>query len=90
MALTVSQLESIERFLMAEAAPSNIAAFRAEFPGVAITRCDASDVQDETPFRKHPLFDLYLLDARDHCVRLTTNPNEATGVVVAQRRSAGR
>ena len=88
MALTILQLESIEKFLLAEATRGNIAAFRAEFPGVAISRCDASDVQDDAPFRSYPLFDLYLLDARDHCVCLTTDPSEATGVVVAQRRSA--
>lgn len=88
MALSILQLESIEKFLQDEAARGSVAAFRAEFPGVTITRCDASDVQDDAPFRSYPQFDLYLLDARDHCVRLTTEPSNATGVVVAQHRSA--
>lgn len=88
MALSDGQLERIEKYLLAEAARFNVAAFRAEFPGVALTRCDAGDVQGEAPFRSFPQFDLYLLDTRDHCVHLTDDPTQATGVVVAQRPGA--
>lgn len=85
MALTDGQLQSIESFLLADTAHGNVTALRKEFPGMRVTRCDASDVQDGAPYRKFPQFDLYLLDARDHCVRLTTDPSEATGVVLAER-----
>lgn len=86
MALGSEQLRQIEQFLMSDAASRNAEAFRREFPGVTLTRCDALDMQEETPFRSYPEFDLYLIDARDHCVQLTTDPAAATGIVLAQRR----
>lgn len=85
MALTDAQLERIEQFLLAEVARFCVAAFRTEFPGVALTRCDAGDVQGEVPFRRQPEFDLYLLDTSEPCVRLTTDPKAATGIVLAER-----
>lgn len=85
MALSDAQLERIEQFLLTEVTRFSVAAFRTEFPGVALTRCDAGDVQGAAPFRSHQEFDLYLLDTREHCVRLTTDPAAATGVVLAQR-----
>jgi hypothetical protein len=86
MALSEGQLQSIEKFLLADPAGGNVAAFRTEFPGVTLTRCDAGDMQGETPFRSYAPFDLYLIDARDHCVHLTADPAAATGIVLAKRR----
>lgn len=88
MALTDEQLERIEKFLLADATHGNVMAFRTEFPGVPVTRCDASDVQGEVPFRSFPQLDVYLLDTRDHCVCLTADPADATGIVLAQRLGA--
>lgn len=85
MALSDAQLERIGAFLLADAMPANLPAFRAEFPGVTLTRCDARDMGGETPFRSSPRFDLYLLDAREHCVHITSDPACATGVVLARR-----
>jgi hypothetical protein len=85
MALSDGQLERIEKFLCTDPARGNGAAFRAEFPGVSLTRCDARDVQGESPFRAYPGFDLYLVDTREHCVRLTADPFCATGVLLAKR-----
>lgn len=87
MALSDSQLQRIEEFLLADSSPS-VPALRTEFPGMPITRCDASDMRGEAPYKIFPLFDLYLLDTRDHCVRLTGDPASATGIVLAQRREA--
>lgn len=86
MALSEGQLQNIEKFLLTDPAGGNVAAFRGEFPGVTMTRCDAGDMSGETPFRSYAQFDLYLIDARDHCVQLTADPAAATGVVVAKRR----
>jgi hypothetical protein len=86
MALTDTQLQRIEEFLLADASQSGVSALRSAFPGMPITRCDASDMQGEAPFKKLKLFDLYLLDTRDHCVRLTGDLASATGIVLAQRR----
>lgn len=86
MALSETQLEDIEKFLLADPAGGNVAAFRAAFPGVTLTRCAVGDMSGETPFRRYAPFDLYLIDARDHCVHLTADPAAATGIVMAQRR----
>ena len=62
-----------------------LADFRSCFPGLSLTRCDASDMSGEVPYREYPSFNLYLVDGRDHCWRLTGDPAAATGVVVAAR-----
>jgi hypothetical protein len=49
-------------------------------------RCDKADIQDETPFRTYENCDLFLIDARDHCVKITADPTVATGLVVAPKR----
>ena len=89
MALNEEQLQQIEKFLLTDPASGNVTAFRTQFPDVTLTRCDAGDMQGETPFRSHAQFDLYLIDARDHCVHLTADPATATGIVLANR-SGGR
>jgi hypothetical protein len=62
--------------------------FRHRFPRFSLTRCDASEIDSETPFRKYPQLNLYLVDASDHCWRITPDPTRATGVVVARHRTA--
>jgi hypothetical protein len=62
-----------------------LAGFRHEFPGLSLTRCDVSDLGVEQPFRQYRRFNLYLVDASDHCWRLTADPARATGVVVAAK-----
>ena len=56
---------------------------RARFPGLSVTRVDASDLGMETPFRQYERFDLFLVDGSSHCWSLTENPEQATGLVVA-------
>ncbi len=60
--------------------------FRKRFPGIALIRCDPYDMSEEIPFRSFSGFDLYLVDGRDHCVKITRDPLDATGVVLAERR----
>ena len=55
--------------------------------GYSAVRCDAEDMQDEEPFRAYPRCDLFLLDARDHCFRITQDIADATGFVVAPKRN---
>jgi len=68
-----------------EADTAALAGFRHDFPGLSLTRCDVSDLGVEPPFRQYPRFNLYLVDASDHCWRLTADPARATGVVVAAK-----
>ncbi len=64
-----------------------LAGFRNDFPGLSLTRCDLSDLGVEEPFREYPRFNLYLIDASDHCSHLTADPACATGVGrVARKR----
>lgn len=87
MALSDAELDAIEG-LLAAAAPAETAipALRERLPGLSVTRCDASDVDAETPFRVWPHVSLFLVDAADHCWRLTSDPARATGIVVAAAR----
>lgn len=59
---------------------------RTRFPGLPITQCPASDVSDE-PFRAGEYFDLHLLDTRDHCWKVTSDSQAATGLLLAMHRS---
>ena len=89
MPLTLHQLEQIDDVLAG--APDGalaMAALRQRLPGLRVTECDASDVDCETPFRGYGAFDLHLVDGRDHCWRLTIDPDVATGVMIAARRTA--
>ncbi|ACK52523.1 conserved hypothetical protein [Methylocella silvestris BL2] len=86
MTLDEQSLGAISAFLAtAELDPAALAELRRRFPGLPLSRCDASDVADETPYRSFERCNLYLLDGRDHCVKLTTDPSCATGVVLASK-----
>lgn len=63
-----------------------IAELRRAFPGLSFTRCDASDLGSEVPVLETPRFSLYLVDAHDHCARITTDLARATGLVLAEKR----
>lgn len=84
--ISQDDLVRIEGLLAEPPAGANpLADFRSRFPGLSLTRCDAADMSGEETFREYPKFNLYLVDGRDHCWRLTDDPNAATGVVVAAR-----
>jgi hypothetical protein len=80
----VSQLESM--LALSEGGPQTALDFRSRFPGRSLTRCDASDMGADEPFRRYAAVDVYLVDGRDHCWRLTDDPATATGIVLAQRK----
>ncbi len=88
MALTTTELDRIEEFLLADASSHALPVFRTRFPGVSLTRCDVSDMNvDATPYKVNPDFELYLVDGRDHCWTMTQDPTCATGIVLAMRRA---
>lgn len=87
MALTADALDQIRTLLEGEgSAAERIANLRKAFPGVSLTRCDASDMDTETPVLETPGFDVYLIDTSEHCARITTQPEAATGLIVAEKR----
>lgn len=84
--ISEDDLVRIDDLLATPATGSNpLTDFRGAFPGLSLTRCDASDMSDEQAFREYPAFNLYLVDGRDHCWHITDDMNIATGVVVAAR-----
>jgi len=89
MALSADDLSKLEALLGgAEADATALAMLRQQLPGLSLTRCDASDVDAEQPFREYPRFTLYLVDGTDHCWRLTVDPDRATGLVVVHHNVA--
>ncbi|HYE37571.1 hypothetical protein [Methylocaldum sp.] len=87
MALTTEALEEIRTLLESDApATDRCAGVRKSFPGLSLTRCDASDMGPEVPAFETAEFCVYLIDTSEHCVRLTGDPAGATGLIVAQKR----
>jgi hypothetical protein len=88
MAITDRDLADIEMLLAGDAAGAAFPAeFRQRFPRLTLTRCAASDVDHEVPYRRYPGFDLHLVDRSDHCWRMTADPGRATGIVLAARKA---
>jgi hypothetical protein len=84
MSLSEQSLRGIGEVLKsASADAATIAELRRRFPGFQVTRCDAHDVADETPYQTFARCKLYLLDGRDHCFRITSDPAAATGLVLS-------
>ncbi|MDE1147279.1 MAG: hypothetical protein PW843_11775 [Azospirillaceae bacterium] len=84
MVVSAEDLGVIDGVMAAPAAEGAFAILRQQLPHLAWTRCDATDVAEE-PFRRYPAFDVHLLDGGGHCVRLTAEPANATGVLLARR-----
>jgi len=68
-------------------------AMRALFPGLRFSCCADDDIParskpvaevGEAADGEAPLFRLYLIDASEHCLRLTNDPELACGVVLAR------
>ena len=59
---------------------------RAAFPGMHITVCGEDDIPPRLPPAAENAFCyLYYVDASEHCLKLTTDAEAATGVAVALR-----
>lgn len=85
MAINAEEMDDIDKLLAAAPTEAVLGELRERFPDLSITRCDASDIDTETPFREYGRYSLYLVDRADHCWRLTGDPDRASGLVVAVR-----
>ncbi|MCP5197032.1 MAG: hypothetical protein H6974_09645 [Gammaproteobacteria bacterium] len=56
---------------------------RQVYPGLYFTHCLDDDINDAEPVLQGSGINLYLVDGRQHCLRLTDDPQVATGVVLA-------
>jgi hypothetical protein len=89
MTIAPAQLTQLDTALTsAEADAQTLAAVRKLTPGLMVTRCDAIDMREETPFRVYERLSLYLVDGRDHCWKITQDPTSATGVAIAPNGAA--
>jgi hypothetical protein len=62
-----------------------IAELRTEFIPLHFTYCSDDDVGGSvSPVLEHDRFNLYLIDGREHCLKLTNDTETATGLVVAE------
>lgn len=84
MALLAQQIDAVGQALLAAPAPgSPVARLRVDFPGLALSQCDASDVRGETPFLQAGAYDLFLVATDQHCWRLVGDLQQASGVLIA-------
>lgn len=61
-----------------------IAGIRSEFPGIHFTYCMDDDIPNQEPVYQGAGFNLYLVDGREHCLCLTHQLENATGIVIAE------
>lgn len=86
MPLSSHALTEIQDLLEKDSpAAERYAQLRQFFPGISVTRCDASDIDTETPALETNDFRVYLIDTSEHCVRITGDPEHATGLILAQK-----
>jgi len=57
---------------------------RGEFPKIHFTYCSDDDIIDAIPLQEFENFNIYLVDGNDHCLKFTSNLDDATGVVLAE------
>ncbi|MDG4563143.1 MAG: DUF6129 family protein [Candidatus Competibacter sp.] len=82
--ITPRQLSDIAHW--AEARGVDYAALshlRQVYPGLYFTHCLDDDINDVEPVLRGTSINLYLVDGRQHCLRLTEDFQAATGVVLA-------
>jgi hypothetical protein len=62
-----------------------VAQLRQDFTGIHFTYCFDEEVNtDMQPVLERPAFNIYLVDGRGHCFRLTNDYEAATGIVIAE------
>lgn len=74
----------IARLESGEINEQNVATLRAEFPGTHFTWCMEDDIGLEEPVVERSAFNLYLVDGQAHCLKLTSDMNAASGIVIAE------
>ena len=83
--ITQSQLQNITDQISSQLLNETlISQLRAQFAPIHFTFCLDDDVANVRPVFKGRGFNLYLVDGREHCLCLTVNLENATGVVVAE------
>ena len=61
-----------------------VTSLRGKWPDIHFTYCSDDDVLGPQPVREFDTFNVYLVDGRDHCLKFTSDPASATGLVLAE------
>ena len=61
-----------------------LARLRADHPGIHFTYCLDDDITARRAYLERPEFNVYLVDGREHCLKLTPDIELATGLVLAE------
>ena len=82
--ITPRQLADMARLAVAEGlTPSTLTGLRRIYPGLYFTSCLDDDIIGVEPVLQRTGLNVYLVDGRQHCLRLTQDFEGATGVVLA-------
>ncbi|MEJ2141943.1 MAG: DUF6129 family protein [Gammaproteobacteria bacterium] len=63
---------------------ATVSSLRNKYPEVHFTYCLDDDIVTGKPVIEHENFNIYLIDGREHCLCLTNDYDNATGIVVAE------
>jgi hypothetical protein len=90
--IVAAQLDQVLGAVSTMAAATGLAhealtgALRAAMPGVTITVCSEDDIPPRLPAAAENAYCLlHYIDAGEHCLKLTTDAEAASGIVVALR-----
>nr|WP_206171534.1 DUF6129 family protein [Thiorhodococcus mannitoliphagus] len=61
-----------------------LAALRENLADLHFTRCLEDEMGTDEPFLEDAGFNIYLVDGREHCMKLTRDLESATGLLLAQ------
>ncbi len=80
-----SELKAIvERLELDGVRPETLSELRRLHPSIRLTTCSADDVETHTPYREGTDFQIHLLTSSGHCLSLTSELENAVGLVLAE------
>lgn len=83
--ISTEQLRAVSNWLADNVANQDREqALRVAFPDMHFTFCLDDDVVSDFPVSELSGFNLYLVDSSNHCLALTRDLEQATGLVVAE------
>jgi len=78
-------LNLAQRFVASTDDAAAMASFKAEYPSLRFFACSEDDIPARlSPWLAADGVELYLMDATEHCVRLSKDPESACGLVFAR------
>lgn len=64
--------------------PATLVALRGMLPGVHLAWCMEDEIGADEPVVEAEQFNLYLIDGSNHCLTLTSELEQATGILIAE------